>query len=131
MKDGIYPAPVEGIIYRNEENNLVDGQGNVVENEELDKIIYINPAQGTSINAVAYEVDKAGYTYNGKPLGDHYPVVATFEVMVKGYTGIESIVPADTDDATYYNLNGQRVNQPANGLFIEKSGTNSSKRIIK
>ena len=131
MKDGIYPAPVEGIIFRNEENNLVDGQGNVIENEELDKIIYINPAQGTSIKAVAYEVDKAGYTYNGKPLGDHYPVVATFEVMVKGYTGIESIVPADTDDATYYNLNGQRVNQPANGLFIEKSGTNSSKRIIK
>ena len=131
MKDGIYPAPVEGIVYRNEENNLVDGQGNVVENEELDKIIYINPAQGTSIKAVAYEVDQAGYTYNGKPLGDHHPVVATFEVMVKGYTGIESIVPADTDDATYYNLNGQRVNQPANGLFIEKSGTNSSKRIIK
>ena len=86
MKDGIYPAPVEGIIYRDEENNLLDGQGNVVENEELDKI---------------------------------------------GYTGIESLVPANIDDATYYNLNGQRVSQPVNGLFIEKSGTNSSKRIIK
>ena len=131
MKDGIYPAPVEGIIYRDEENNLLDGQGNVVENEELDKIIYINPTQGAEIKAVAYEVDKTGYTYNGKPLGDHYPVVATFEVMVKGYTGIESLVPANIDDATYYNLNGQRVSQPVNGLFIEKSGTNSSKRIIK
>ena len=131
MKDGIYPNPVEGIVYGDEEGNVFDGQGNVFDFEVLDKIIYINPTQGTEINPVAYQLDKEGYTYNGKPLGDHYPVVATFEVMVKGYTGIESLMPTDSDKSTYYNLNGQRVSQPANGLFIEKSGTNSSKRIIK
>ena len=131
MKDGIYPNPVEGIVYGDEEGNVFDGQGNTIDFEVLDKIIYINPTQGTEIKPVACQLDKEGYTYNGKPLGDHYPLVATFEVMVKGYTGIESIVPTDTEEATYYNLSGQRVSQPANGLFIEKSGTNSSKRIIK
>lgn len=131
MKDGIYPNPVEGIVYGDEEGNVFDGQGNVFDFEVLDKIIYINPTQGTEIKPVAYQLDKEGYTYNGKPLGDHYPVVATFEVMVKGYTGIESLMPTDSDKSTYYNLNGQRVSQPANGLFIEKSGSNSSKRIIK
>ena len=72
-------------------------------------------------------MDKTGYTYNGKPLGDHYPVVATFEVMVKGYTGIESIVPADTDDATYYNLNGQRVSKPQRGVYV----VNGKKVVVK
>ena len=131
MKDGIYPEAIDGIVYRDEEDKLYDGQGNTLEPEELDKIIYINPSEGTQIKPVAYQVDKEGYTYNGKPLGDHYPVIATFEVMVKNYTGIESLVPTDTDEPSYYNLSGQRVYQPANGLFIEKSGKNTTKRIIK
>jgi hypothetical protein len=33
--------------------------------------------------------------------------------------------------AVYYNMNGQRVIQPVNGLFIEKNGQTARKRIIK
>lgn len=131
MKNGMYPAVVEGIVYNDEDMNIFDGEGNPVEHEELDKIIYINPATGTSIKPVAYTRDVEGTTYNGQPLSDHYPLIATFEVMVKGYTGIESLKTDDTGKATYYNLNGQRVSNPDNGLFIKQSGSNSSKRIIK
>jgi hypothetical protein len=33
--------------------------------------------------------------------------------------------------AVYYNMNGQRVSQPVNGLFIEQNGQTARKRIIK
>ena len=98
--------------------------------ETLDKIIYINPTMGTMIQPVAFSIDKDGYLYEGKPLGDHWPVAATFQVT-STKTAINEISNDQHTDSRWYNLNGQRVNQPQNGIYIEQKGEKSDKRIIK
>ena len=120
---GEYPAYI---------GDSAESQGYVAENDEmLDKIIYINPASGKLIKAVSFDVDKEGYTYEGKALGDHYPVAATFEIVdIEKPTGIETVGTTGTN-VEYYNLNGQHVGQPAKGLYIERQEKSSRKRIIK
>lgn len=49
--------------------------------ETLDKILYINPVGGNSVVPVSLVVDSVGYKYNDKPLGDHFPLVATFQYV--------------------------------------------------
>ena len=108
------------------------GEGTV---ETLDKILYINPTTGTKIKPVAYTLDKTGYMYDDKPLGDHYPVAATFQVVSKG-SGIDNVTSLIENeqmitDKTVYNLKGQRISQPQGGIYIERQGETFSKRIIK
>ncbi|MDE6468615.1 MAG: hypothetical protein K2L28_06945, partial [Muribaculaceae bacterium] len=48
--------------------------------------------------------------------------------------GVEGVTVADDDNnapAVYYNLNGVRVENPANGLYIERRGTKARKVLIK
>lgn len=98
--------------------------------ETLDKIIYINPTMGTNIKPVAITIDREGYLYDGKPLGDHFPVAATFQMTRKG-TGIDEQNSTTTGESKYYNLNGQHVSQPQKGIYIEQQGKKAEKRIIK
>ena len=99
--------------------------------EVLDKILYVNPSAGTQIKAVSMKLDKEGYLLDGKPLGDHYPLAATFQIVSKDshVTGINGRVDAEQGDAEYYNLGGQRINKPTKGLVIERQ--DNKKRIIK
>jgi len=99
--------------------------------ETIDKILYINPATGGKIQPIAFTVDKDGYTYDGKPLGDHYPLAATFQVTERT-TGINAVVneqPAANSE--YFNLKGQRITKPQGGIYIERQGDKANKRIIK
>jgi endonuclease/exonuclease/phosphatase family metal-dependent hydrolase len=98
--------------------------------ETLDKIIYINPTMGTNIQPVAITIDREGYLYDGKPLGDHFPVAATFQLMRRG-SGIEELNGTATGESQYYNLNGQHVSMPQKGIYIEQQGKKAEKRIIK
>ena len=98
--------------------------------ETLDKIIYINPTMGTNIQPVAITIDREGYLYDGKPLGDHFPVAATFQLMRRG-SGIEALNGTTTGESQYYNLNGQHVSMPQKGIYIEQQGKKAEKRIIK
>ena len=101
------------------------------EEETFDKILYINPATGTQIQPVAFSLDNDGYLYEGKRLGDHCPVAATFKV-VSNTTGIGKVEKsADGESELFYNLNGQRVSHPRNGIYIERNGEKSGKRIVK
>ena len=108
--------------------------------ETLDKILYINPATGTKIQPVAFSIDREGYLHDGKPLGDHWPVAATFQVGDrKGgeAVGVEEVhssqfldKPSGKAERTvhsYYNLNGQRVSQPNRGVYID----NGQKTVIR
>ena len=101
--------------------------------ETLDKILYINPITGTQLKPLSFNVDKEGYTYEGKPLGDHYPVSATFEITDRK-TGIES-TPLDQTTASgaksMYDLGGRQVSHPHSGLYIERDGEKTNKRVIK
>jgi hypothetical protein len=47
--------------------------------------------------------------------------------------GVNSVIAADNENAPveYYNLQGVRVNNPANGLYIRRQGNQASKVLIK
>lgn len=125
-KGGNYPAVKEGIIFTEDPANLLDG-------EAMDKIIYINPTTGTQLSALAFEVDTEGYQYEGKPLGDHYPMSATFQIKANRSTAISPVLSKTTGDrsSTYYNIKGERISQPTKGLYIEQREHSSNKFVIK
>lgn len=123
-KNGEYPAPTDEIVCTDDPANILDG-------ETLDKIIYINPATGTKIQAVSFSLDQEGYKHDGKMLGDHYPLAATFTVGDSKGTAIEAVQNLTDNAPNYYNLNGQRLGQPAKGVYIEVNGKDTRKRIIK
>lgn len=101
--------------------------------ETIDKILYINPVMGTAIKPVAFSLDKAGYQYEGRPLGEHYPVVATFQVVSRTTGMEEGRVKREEGKGKIrvYDLKGQEVSQPSNGIYIEQQGQKVSKRVIK
>ena len=101
-----------------------------VGDETLDKILYINPTMGINIQPVAITIDREGYVYDGKPLGDHFPVAATFQVIQQA-TNIDEVSPATAVESKYYDLNGQRVNKTQKGIYIEQQGKKVEKRINK
>ena len=120
QKGGVYPS-----------EKVTDAS---VGDETLDKIIYINPVMGTTIEPMAITIDREGYLYNGKPLGDHYPVAATFQVKRSKSTDIMGINEIDNGQLPmdiYYNLKGQRVSQPQKGIYIEQQGEKTSKKVSR
>lgn len=124
-KGGKYPSPKTGIVFTEDAANILDG-------ELLDKIIYVNPTTGTQLKALSWNMDVEGFLHEGQPLGDHYPVTATFEVAVdKASTGIETVRSVSEEPVEYYNLNGQRISQPDKGPYIEHRGQENRKRINK
>ena len=117
-----------------EDNRSRDDKEEEHGGESLDKIFYINPTSAAvKVKAVSYLRDIEGYLHNGKPLGDHYPVSALFEVTdTRDHTGVEAVSETDNAPAEYYNLSGQRISQPANsGLYIERKGKDVRKRTVK
>ena len=117
-----------------EDNRSRDDKEEEHGGESLDKIFYINPTSAAvKVKAVSYLRDIEGYLHNGKPLGDHYPVSALFEVTdTRDNTGVEAVSETDNAPAEYYNLSGQRISQPANsGLYIERKGKDVRKRTVK
>ena len=125
LNNGKYPAPVDGIV-------CCETDGNILENGEvLDKVLYINPTNGTEIHAVSYKLDTTDYQHDNKMLGDHYPVSVTFQIGSRKPTGIETVSESKIQVTNYYNLNGQRVDSHAHGIVIERSGEKTHKRIIK
>lgn len=115
---GVYPE------FRVDNTDL----SNIRNGESLDKIIYINPVSGMTIQPVSFSIDIDGYRYDDRPLGDHYPVAATFQVESSDnkVTGIEDKSLQDSEKSIY-DLNGVRVSQPRNGVFIQ----NGNKTYVK
>ena len=103
--------------------------GTALADEPLDKILYINPSKGSQITPLTVTLDKTGYQYEGKPMGDHYPLSATFQIT-DGKTAVINAVQSQTSDATApsYTLSGikQPQNSSAHGVQIT-----SGKKIIK
>lgn len=65
--------------------------------------------------------------------GDWTPTGQNFRVNLSAVSGIESVINNDSKNSEpeYYNLQGMRIEQPANGLYIEKCGNTITKRIVK
>ena len=87
-----------------------------IEGETLDNILYISPIGGYGLKLVSFEKDEKGYKRDGVPLGDHYPLIAKFQITNKPYDNISESMPngiyqivndgQSTPDA--YDLNGIR-----------------------
>ena len=84
--------------------------------ELLDKILYVNPSGGMELKPVTVTVDIAGYQYKGKPLGDHYPLMATFSVGDRQTTGIDAL-KHDTSAETF-DLQGRPASRSSKGIRI-------------
>lgn len=95
--------------------------------ELLDKILYINPAGGIALKPVSVTIDVAGYQYDGKPLGDHFPLIASFATGSKTVTGISTVQQSE-DGAQQYDLTGRPADATSQkGIRI----TNGRKHIVK
>ena len=100
--------------------------GGEFDGDNLDKIIYINPVGGKKVTPQSCVLDTEGYTYDEKPLGDHYPLIATFAYSDSSTTGIKS-AEADTNaPAEYYDLGGRRQPTARKGLNIVRKGNEST-----
>lgn len=121
---GVYPTYEEG-------NTTLDHE--VTTGETLDKILYINPTVGKQIKAVSFSCDKEGYMVNGAPLGDHFPIAATFEVTdsKSGIINVNGNGSENTNGTVWYNLQGQRVDKPTKGMFIVFDGKKARKITIE
>lgn len=91
-------------------------------------------------NYIEFELTEAGTVWVGmakdqnNPAGYWHPARDfTIEKYV-GTGGVEGVA-ADVDDENapkeYFNLQGMRVAEPANGIFIVKQGSKVSKEVIK
>lgn len=106
--------------------------------ETLDKILYINPSEDINIQPVSISIDREGYLYDGKALGDHWPVAATFQVATrKAAVGISEQnfdgSEFSSSDFSIYTIDGRKVSNSLQrkGLYIERNGENTKKRIVK
>ncbi len=116
-RHGEYPALREGSVIKDEGATSweIDGQ-------TLDKILYINPTGGGVLTPLTFTIDREGYVRDdGKMLGDHYPLSATFRISPQGTSGITSVTSTPADD-DYYDLNGRRLNgRPTRkGIYIHQ-----------
>ena len=71
--------------------------------EMLDKILYICPVKGPRLELLDYRVEMDYIRDNGKPIGDHRPVVAKFRIVEKGDANGDGVVnSADAGCAAHY-----------------------------
>ena len=87
----------------------------------LDKIIYINPEDtDTPITPKEVELDKMGYMHEGKPLGDHYPLMVTFATAFP--TAINGVAQdaRQGSDAPEYTVQGTSATPDQKGIVIKE-----------
>ena len=101
--------------YRNGVYPKVGGEKDA--EELLDKILYVNPVGGIGLKPVTVTVDMAGYQYKGKPLGDHYPLLATFSVEGRNTTGIDELTHDNTSGESF-DLQGRPASRSSKGIHI-------------
>lgn len=96
--------------------------------EVLDKIIYINPVSGTRLKLEAYRLE-TDYTYDdGTPMGDHYPVSATFSFTDGASTGICTIV--SESDSQVYTIDGRRLPALRPGLNVVRGRDGRVRKVV-
>ncbi len=82
------------------------------------------PAAVMAANAASHEYKVAAVNANGA-----HGILSS--AASDDTTGIESITAAAEADAVFYNLNGQRVENPSAGIYIMRRGTETTKVIIR
>lgn len=115
---GQYPAVGTG------DRNVAYANGEV-----LDKILYINPVGGTRLKLEGYRLETDYTRDDGTPMGDHYPVSATFSFEQGPSAGI-STVESDCPRQVY-SPGGQRLPRLQPGLNIVRTSDGRVRKVIK
>lgn len=95
--------------------------GNLVTTEVLKASEYADVVTGNSSCV-------ANITATNKALGKS--VTRSFTITIKTSTGIEEIQAEEAAEVEYYNLQGVRVENPENGIFIKKQGSKTTKVVL-
>ncbi len=117
-KKGQYPELIEGPVTHDKGSRGWSRKG-----EMLDKILFINPVEGSQLTVQSYSVDSIAYFRSDdkeKSLGDHFPVSARFSILSQGGTGIIELARESQLSDSYYDLNGRRLNglPSRKGIYI-------------
>lgn len=123
-RGGQYPEHEEGPVMKDEEH------GWFRKGETLDKILYINPA-GSSIRLLptSVNIDRTGYVReDGSPLGDHFPLSASF--VIEDATTVEALItdPHATIQAIY-TPDGRKHATLQRGLNIVRMSDGTTRKI--
>lgn len=117
-------------------SHMVDDYGLVT--EDLEAYIYDDEEEASGYKAEVVYDDTYGYpleyTINYLVYGEYQPyektVYSDYTNVAEG-TGVNTITGSSDSAVEFYNLNGVRVNNPSNGLYIRRQGNDVSKVIIK
>lgn len=92
-----------------------------IKDEMLDKVLYINPANSpTPVVPTLAEQDTSGYMKDGKPLGDHFPLIVTFAVdEASALDELSEERLGQTDDAPVYTVQGTLATPESEGVLIK------------
>ena len=96
-------------------------------------LINDNPVEGAAAIADVQATVTAWDGFNDK-LNNGYGVLAWQEANGEGSAGINDIISDEADSnapAVYYNLQGVRVDNPSNGIYIVRKGNKTSKVRVK
>lgn len=138
--EGLYPIRIG--------NNMITVAGNCrIQkgiNFEPGTVYHLNTGELTNTEAIKLNFSDA---YSGKELVYGCNDPSKFESLVEGYslvasgdnlkveesatTGIEGVEADENAPAEYYNLQGVRVANPENGLYIVRQGNKVTKQIIR
>ena len=74
-----------------------------------------------AVKPVSITLDVAGYQYDNKPMGDHYPLIATFTIDEDSTTGIGDgqWSTVNVQSESWFDLQGRHVDTPATGVYIQ------------
>ena len=96
--------------------------------EVLDKILYINPVGGLRLKLEAYRLE-TDYTYDdGTPMGDHFPVSASFSIVGDPSSGIRSL--EYDSDSEVFTLDGRRLPTLQKGLNIIRTKDGRVRKVV-
>ena len=59
------------------------------------------------------------------------PYIHSIEAYDPSTTGIDDVTVDENAPVEYYNLQGVRVENPANGLYIRRQGNKATKVLVK
>ena len=127
-RNGQYPEHEEGPVMKDEE------QGWFRKGETLDKILYINPNTRYQLRPIEVEIDRTGYVRDdGTPLGDHFPLSATF--IIEDTDGIDTPPYGHLStlnsqlSTTIYAPDGRRIPRLQRGLNIVRMSDGTARKI--
>lgn len=93
----------------------------------------LQPYYGTMVkNVITFPEYSIWLTFSGDPDSEYYANVNNaFRIVIPEVTAISEVEAPAEGQATYVNLQGMRVNRPANGLYIRLQGNKAVKTIVR